>query len=278
VIGRRWWLTLLLVPLASLQLFCLLYYGQERRSLSAYLDSVSNPSLAATEQIKQVVSSLKDKPAEGNESYFLVPVFRFLRPTPEQVIENGGDCADRSRLLVRLLQLRGISSSKWALYDAHGESVHAVIQADVESGKMVVDPLFGIWFPKPTGGYYAIRDLKRNPGILRQRIDELRAQGLKPGADSLASYNVDRYTYAHARTINWNKSAIMRYSYQLLHGLLGETADSLHRPAFVEEPPLMIFYGILLLEVGLFMTWLLVNWIGRLSLRGHLATTAQAGN
>jgi hypothetical protein len=236
---------MLFVPLVSLQLSCLVYYVQERRSLSAYLDSVSTPSLAATEQIKQVVSSLKNKPSEGNESYFLLPVFRFLRPTPRQVIENGGDCADRSRLLERLLQLRGISSSKWALYDAHGESVHAVIQADVESGKMVVDPLFGIWFPKPSGGYYAISDLKRDPGILRQRINELQAKGLKPGADSLASYDVDRYTYAHARTINWNKSAIMRYTYQLLHGLLGETADNLHRPAFVEEPPLLVFYGVL---------------------------------
>lgn len=262
MIRRRWYLAAILVLLLGVQIFSLVYYIWEQRSLSAYLNQVANPSLPPSEQIKQVVLSLKNKPDDGNDSYFLLPLFRFLRPTPWQVIEKGGDCADRSRLVVALLRLRGIHASKWALYNVHGESRHAVVQADVE-GEMVVDPLFGLWFPKLRGGYYGIRDLKQHPGILSQRIDELRAKGVQPGTDRLETYEFDQYIYTDARTINWNKSGLLRLSYLLLHRILGERVDELPRPAFVEEPALMVFYGTAALEFVLILAWFAVARLRR---------------
>jgi hypothetical protein len=230
--------------LVCLQLFSLAYYVREQRFLAAYLSRVADPSRPSSEQIKDVVLSLKEMSDANNDSYFLFPMFGFLRPTALQVIQHGGDCADRSRLVVALMRLRGISASKWALYNARGESVHAVVQADVESGNMVVDPLFGIWFPKPrSGGYYSILELRQDPNILSQRITELRAQGLEPGADRLEAYNSKDYIYSYARTINWNKSPIMKYSYGLLSWGMGRRVDELKRPAFAEEPPLMVVYG-----------------------------------
>jgi hypothetical protein len=161
-------------------------------------------------------------------------------------------------VVVALLGLRGIHASKWALYDARGESVHAVVQADIESGKMVADPLFGIWFPKPQGGFYGIRELKQDPTILAQRLNELEAEGLEPGADRLETYERNHYVYTNARTINWNKSSILRFSYSALHVLLGEKVDELGRPALVENPALMVVFGTAPLDFIIVLT-LFVN-------------------
>jgi hypothetical protein len=258
VFRQRWYWATILTILFGLQLFSLVYYVREQRALTDYLDQVTRSSLPPSQQIQDIVLSLKSKKDNGNDSYFLFPVFSFLRPTPLQVIEQGGDCADRSRLVIALLRLRDIPASKWALYNARGESVHAVVQANVESGSMVVDPLFGIWFPKPQGGYYAIGDLRKDPQILSRRISALRAQGLEPGADRLETYKSDDYVYTNARTINWNKSALMKYSYRLLRWFMDDKVDELHRPAFVEEPPLMVIYGIAVLEAFVILAWFLM--------------------
>jgi hypothetical protein len=255
VIRRHLYLATILVLLLALQLFSVIYYIREQKALAVYLNEASSLSGPPSEIAKNVVLSLKSKPDE-NDSYFLLPL---LRPAPWQVIEKGGDCADRSRLVVALLHLRGIQASKWALYNARGESVHAVVEADVESGKMVVDPLFGLWFPKPQGGYYSIHELRQDPKILRQRIAELHAQGIRPGTDRLDLYPLDQYVYTNARTINWAKNAVWRTVFRILQGLMGERADELARPAFVEEPPLMVIYGVAALEFAALLAWLLVE-------------------
>src|SRR5256885_4103669 len=258
MVRRYWYFPAIMAGLLALQICSFLYYVREQRVLADYFNRVTSLSSPPSRQLQDIVLSLKAKPDNGNESYFLFPFFSFLRPTPLQVVERGGDCADRSRLVIALLHLHGISASKWALYNARGESLHAVVQADVESGKMVVDPLFGMWFPKSAGGYYAIRELKQEPQILSRRISELRTQGLDPGADRLATYRLDDYVYANARTINWNKSTPMKYTYRLLHIVMGDKADELRRPAFVEEPPLMVIYGTLGLDLFLVTTWFFV--------------------
>ncbi len=259
----RWLFAAFLAFLAGLQVFSLTYYYRERRSLVAYLNGIASPSLPPSEQVKALVLSLKDQPDDENDAYFLCPAFRFLRATPLQVLNGGGDCADRSRLMVALLRLRGIHASKWALYNAHGEPKHAVVQVDIESGKMVADPLFGLWFPKPQGGYYAIRELRQDPRILLSRIDELLAKGQQPGADRLEFYPKDQYVYSQARTINWNKSGITRSAYWLFQGIMGEGVDELRRPSFVEEPSLMIVYGAAGLECVLVLAWFMMMRLKR---------------
>ena len=84
---------------------------------------------------------------------------------------------DRSRLVIRLLRLHGIEASKWALYTKEMKSVHAVVELEAETGKMVADPLYGLWFPRPDGGYYDIKELRQSPSILRGRIQTLVREG-----------------------------------------------------------------------------------------------------
>ncbi len=255
---RKWLFIAILVGAIGLQTASAVYYVREQTFLAKYVDRVADPSLSKSEQVKQVLLSLKSDPDVENDSYFLLPLFRPLRPTARQVIEGGGDCADRSRLLIALLRLRGIHGSKWALYNARGESVHAVVEADVESGKMVADPLFGLWFPKPQDGFYDIHELKQDPKILATRVTELRAQGIQPGVDRLQLYPLSEYVYTNARTINWNKNAVLRGIYSVLHSTLGERAGELERPGFAEEPPLMVIYGMAALEFVVLLVWFLL--------------------
>jgi hypothetical protein len=256
-------LVIFLVPLVGLQLISLAHYFSEQRTLETYLNRVTRISQAPSEQAKEIVLSLKDKPDNGNDTYFLIPVFRFLRPMASQVIDKGGDCADRSRLVITLLRLRGIHATKWALYNNNGESKHAVVEADVESGKMVVDPLFGIWFPKPQGGYFGIRELRQDPNILPERLKKLRAEEIEPGAGRLEFYPTGEYIYTNAQTFNWTKTAILRSIFSLLHWVLGERAYVLPRPAFAEEPPLLVIYGLAGLEVFLILAWIVMRRLAR---------------
>jgi hypothetical protein len=268
-------LVISLVPLVGLQLVSLAYYFSEQRTLEAYLNRVTQASQAPSEQTKEIVLSLKDKLDNGNDSYFLIPVFRFLRPMASQVIEKGGDCADRSRLVITLLRLRGIHATKWALYNSNGESKHAVLEADVESGKMVVDPLFGIWFPKPQGGYFGIRELRQDSSILPERLKELRAEKVELGAGRLEFYPEGEYIYTNARTINWTKAAILRSTFSLLHWMLGEHAYWLQRPGFVEEPPLMVIYGLAGLEVFLMLAWIVMRRLAKRPAEGTFPSDAE---
>ena len=197
-----------IVCLFGLQCISIVHYLNEEKYLSNLIDSIAPRSLPPSVQAIKVVESLRTLPVIENSSYFLFPIFSALRPMPRQVMEQGGDCGDRSRLVIRMLHLRGMQASKWAIYTKEMKSVHAVVELESETGKMVADPLFGLWFPRADRGYYGIRELRQSPNILSDRIQSLVAQGKRPGASDLRKYPLDDYFYEYAKTINWEKWAV----------------------------------------------------------------------
>lgn len=230
----------MLLCLAMLQIIALVDHSTEEEYLADVMDSIASSSLLASEQAIKVVEALKEKPDIDNSSYFLLPVFSFLRATPRQVMEQGGECGDRSRLVIRLLGTHGIKSSKWALYSKDMKPKHAVVEIKTENGRMVVDPLFGLWFPRPTGGYYGIRELRQSPQILSDRIESLIREGKHPGTSDLQVYPLEEYSYQHAMTVNWDKWIGMRTLYRSLSFIIGPTLDEFEKPALVEAPQLMV--------------------------------------
>lgn len=223
-----------------LQCISFIDYLNEEEYLLGLMDRVAPRSLPPSEQAIKVVESLKALSAIGNDSYFLLPIFSVLRPIPRQVLEQGGDCGDRSRLVIRMLRLHGIGASKWALYTKEMKSVHAVVELEAEAGKMVADPLYGLWFPRPDGGYYDIKELRQSPSILQGRIQTLLREGVRPGSSDLKSYPIDEYTYQYAKSINWEKWVVTWPLYKALSVIMGPSVDDLQRPAFVEAPQIMV--------------------------------------
>jgi len=229
-----------------LQCISFIDYLNEEEYLLGLMDRVAPRSLPPSDQAIKVVESLKGLPVKDfsalqqDSRYFMLPIFSFLRPMPRQVMEQGGDCADRSRLVIRMLRLHGIGASKWALYTKEMKSVHAVVELEAEAGKMVADPLYGLWFPRPDGGYYDIKELRQSPSILQGRIQTLLREGVRPGSSDLKSYPIDEYTYQYAKSINWEKWAVTWPLYKALSIIMGPSIDNFQRPMLVEAPQLMV--------------------------------------
>lgn len=240
-----------------LQCISIIDYLNEEEYLLGLMDRVAPRSLPPSEQAIKVVESLKGLPVKDfsamqqDSRYFLLPIFTFLRPMPRQVMEEGGDCADRSRLVIRMLRLHGISASKWALYTKEMKSVHAVVELEAETGRMVADPLYGLWFPSSGGGYYSIRELQQSPKILHDRIKNLVEQGKRPGSSDLRKYPLDDYSYEYAKTINWEKWVVTWPLYKALSIIIGPSIENLQRPVFVEAPQLMVVIMAAVLQGGL---------------------------
>ena len=252
-----------IASLFVLQCISIIDYLQEEEYLSGLMDSIAPRSLPPSEQAIKVVESLKPLPEIENSSYFLLPIFSVLRPMPRQVIEQGGNCADRSRLVIRMLRLHGIDASKWALYTREMKSVHAVVELEAETGKMVADPDFGLWFPRSSGGYYGIRELRQSPKILRDRVQSFVAQGKRPGAVDLRKYPLDDYSYEYAKSVNWEKWAVTWPLYKALSIIMGPSIDNLQRPAFVEAPQLMVVIMAAVLQGGVLVFHTLVTRVRR---------------
>ncbi len=233
----------------ALQFHAFVLYQRDQRFLFELMGRIASPALPPSEQVKCIVNSFRDEPFEQSDKFFLASILRFLRPTPRQVAEWGGSCSDRSRLIVALLRLRGIGASKWAIYSPDLVPCHAVVEVATEGGKMVVDPSFGLWFPRPDGGYYGVEDLRNHSEILTRRIEELIARGNPSGLGNLEFYPLDKYIFTHARTINWDKNWGSRLLYRLLHGVIGTKVNGTLRPAWAEQPALMLIYTGFLLEL-----------------------------
>ena len=245
--------------LLCVQAFALTRYREDRRYLTALASRVIDSSAPPSEQTKQILTYFKGKPRKTNMSYFMFPFLDFLRPTARQVAEQGGDCADRSRLALILLQVHGVSAEKWTLYSKEGRAKHSIIEVNTEQGKMAADPLFGLFFPKASGGYYSVAELRSQPDLVGQRVLEMENEHQEPLAAQIERYPVNANTYAFAKTMNWSKSAVTRLLYRVLRSTLGKQADDLRRPVWPEEPALVVTFGIGFLQVLLLFGLVMVR-------------------
>ena len=86
-----------------------------------------------------------NKGFEPNNQYFIIPV---LGPTPVQVMERGGYCADKSRLVAALLNRLGIGAGLVMISPRRDcRFIHTVVEARYEGGRMVVDPTWDVDYP-----------------------------------------------------------------------------------------------------------------------------------
>jgi hypothetical protein len=200
------------------------------------LDDGLPPSEKTIAVVRYIGANVKSRVT--TDASFL-PGLSVLRPTARQVAEKGGDCADLSRLLIELLKREGVTASKVALYDEAGIPRHAVVEVDTEYGPMAVDTLFGMYFPKPGGGYYSVWDINKDEYILARRVAEL--SDTQP---AVREYPLEMYSYVSPRTINWDKSAAMRLAYQGLSATFGPSVNRWSRPAIVEDPVQLALAGL----------------------------------
>jgi hypothetical protein len=172
-----------------------------------------------------------------NHGYFLI---RRLGPTPVQVLDFGGDCADKSRLLASMLREIGIPTTVAMCFDRPGNPTHTVVDARLPDGtSMVLDPIWDLYFPREAGGgYYGLLDLRRDPSVLWRRLEVVTAAA--PPGSKILRYNVKADIYDYASTINWDKNRLTRSVRTVVAWWLGDRVFVLPRPTILEEPKLLV--------------------------------------
>ncbi len=180
-----------------------------------------------------------------NKGFFLI---KKLGPTPVQVLESGGDCSDKSRLLAALLKRFGMDSTLVMLHASEGgKATHTIVEARYEGGRMAADPVFDIVFPAGKGRYLGVKELKEDPSILLARLDELKT---KRGSDNkIAFYKRDTESYSWPKTINWEKNGFLQKVASMIENR-GRDPFMIMRPHFMENPKLFLLYVSLFLGVA----------------------------
>mgnify|MGYP001036171805 CR=1 FL=1 len=172
-----------------------------------------------------------------NDNYFFLPS---LGPTPIQVLREGGDCSDKSRLLAAILNEIEIPATLVMLAPCDTCPFgHTVVEAQTGDGPIVVDPVYNISFPSSVGRYHGVRDLRDNSDILHARLDELT---LQRGSESKVAFyrrGADGIHYSYPVTINWEKNFLTRFIGRFLAWYTDEPS-LIYRPRWLEDPKLLI--------------------------------------
>ena len=178
-----------------------------------------------------------------NEHFFIVPA---LGPTPIQVLEYGGDCSDKSRLVAAMLNELNVDAGLVMLSPcAKCGFIHTVVEARHESGRMVVDPIWHVDYPAADGRFLGVRDLA-GTSLGREHVAELQRQ--RGAADKIAAMSAAEATFDYALAMNWDKNTATRTAAVALD-LLGYSPEQMFRPRFLEDPKLAL--SLLFVLVGI---------------------------
>lgn len=228
-----------------LSLACYLSYKND----ISYLRSIvrSNISKETSPEVFQAINHwvYQNKGFDKNQHFFL---FKLLGPTAIQVLNHGGDCTDKSILLMDMLDSIGIDSTLTMLYDLDGETPeHTVVEVRQGQFKAVADPVYDLVFPNPNGGYYNTEELRNNSALLLNRLDNLIQ--IRGTTDKIFYYRRAEESYQFASPINWNRNDLLRFIANIL-GRMGIEARNIGRPHFLDDPKL--FVSVVFIIISLF--------------------------
>src|SRR5687768_9150988 len=86
----------LLAVCGLMQVLAAIEYFQTNAYLEGLANGIVPASAPPSVQAVKMLEYMRDLPVENENDHFLLPIFSFLRWTPRQVAENGGDCSARS--------------------------------------------------------------------------------------------------------------------------------------------------------------------------------------
>lgn len=197
-----------------------------------------------------------------NNGYFFVAR---LRATPLQVLQGGGDCADKARLLAAMLREIDIPASMALCFNPQtGQPSHTVVESQPEPGShMLVDPAYELYYPKPDGqGYYGLLELRKHPERLQERLTYV--WETVPRFRPLHWYQPQIASFIGLSTINWRRNRITSLARDLLFLAIGPNVYRLPRPLFLEEPKVAVAGALVVLS--------LIMLVGHLAIRFSTAS------
>ena len=200
----------------------------DERRLKAFVRSVTPCPPEKRAAALWLAAACYSLPGDTDPVFFST-LFASLGSSPAAVIERGGCCTGRSRLLILALAELKISAFQITLYHRAGHAQHCLVQASIDGEPLVLDPSYGISYSSPEGAPVGLRELQK--GIPPRHE-------LLPGVAS-GGYPVNCYyefDYTRSRTANWTCSQVRRFTYRALQLLGAHWIDSFAVPPSLEWP------------------------------------------
>lgn len=202
-------------------LFCLLFYfSMESTYETELFNNISN-------KIKQDLGSNTSKDSFAiralHMSYFLQErrdvvfgnqtfnswKYNYIHPVTVDLMTAKGSCGSFALVLARVLKANGIAIRMGQMTVNGIQSGHVFIEAHTESGWIVLDPLYDLFFTKPGGKLAGYEDIHNNWAYYKTQVP--------------AGYQPD-YKYEDVRYTNWNKfSFVSRGIKKILDLTMGKT-------------------------------------------------------
>lgn len=199
-----------------------------------------------------------------NRNFFLL---ESLGPTPLQVMEAGGDCADKSRLLAALLAEIDVKSTLVMLYPCKTcDPVHTIVEARGPGFSIALDPVYDLYFSDGAGGYLGVDQVATQQELVWRTLNDLRHT--RGERDKINFYSYDGIHFENARTVNWNRNVITRAGRAVI-SRFGMQPYRVMRPRWLEDPKLLVGLGFFIVGAT-FLVLLVVSIILRRSLYEQL--------
>ena len=241
-----WGALCLLIPL---NIWAFVVYRQESAEVRKIARERSAGCQTPSEEMRALLHFVAfDVPSKNTDKFFLLPMFRCLRPTPLQIIQNGGDCSYKGRALVALLRARGVRATKCSLHTPDGLGVHAVVSVKTEKGDYIADALFGFAMEHEDGSPIPIDELVESPELVQSVI----ARETAGGNPKTARYPIQKYVYTDVRSYNLEQYSFTAAVRRGLVTIFGKKAiDRFPRLNLFTEPALIVMWSSAAATIGL---------------------------
>src|SRR5689334_2446051 len=201
---------------------------RDRRRLRRFVGGLESSRWSRRRIVLEVARRCYALPFQ-RDPVFCSRIFGPLGATPSAVIQLGGCCSDRSRLLILALAELGIRAYQITLYHRDGHAQHCLVEAYLHDERLIVDPSYGFFYTDPNGGSLSLQDLQAGTQPPYVPLRDGDACGYPPNG----YYDFD---FRASKTANWTKTATRRLAYRILRWVAGRAADRLQVPASLEWP------------------------------------------
>lgn len=188
-------------------------------------DSFLLQALHASHQLLNNRQPVFNGPFSGFKTQVIYPV------TFDLMTANGA-CGSYARVLARILQTAGVKV-RFAEMEVHGQAGgHIIIEAQMSTGWVVLDPLYDLYFTTPRGTLASFSEVQKNWSFYKSQTP--------------VHYNL-AYNYEGVRYTNWDKiPVLLPMVKKILQGVLGkERTEHLSLRTYFLQPYHLAFYSLL---------------------------------
>jgi hypothetical protein len=203
----------------------------ERRRLVKFVQSLDAYTGRGRDAVFRVASKIFDLPAPERDPIWMSRLLGPLGASPGAIIQAGGCCSGKSRLLIVCLAELGIRSHQVTLYHKHGHAQHCLVEVRLPTERFILDPTYGIYLGDGASRGLSLIDLQR--GAVPNPIPFTSSPGWGYPNDDDGYYDFD---YAATKTANWTCSATRRAAYSVLRTATRGAVDRLMVPPWLEWP------------------------------------------